>query len=93
MYTVCFQCLPSLFPAVPPPSPRCGWSGEEPGMRQCEAWSAWWMERKGKMICLLNSITRRVNKIVFPRILKSQVNNTSEIGGYFLALCPMEDFF
>lgn len=51
------------------------------------------VEGKGKMICLLNSITRHVKKIVFPRILKSKVNNASEIGEYFLALCPMEDFF
>lgn len=45
------------------------------------------------MICLLNSVTRYAKKIVLPRILKSKVNNASEIGEYFLALCSLEDFF
>ena len=45
------------------------------------------------MICLLSSITRPVNKMLLPRIPKSKVNNASEIGEYFLGLCPLEDFF
>ena len=62
-------------------------------MKQCEAWSAQWMGRQRKMICLLNSIIRHVNKIVFPRTLISKVNNVSEIGEYFLVLCPMDGIF
>ena len=89
---VCFRRLPSLCPAILPSS-RCRQPGDEPGMKQCEAWSAQWMGRQRKMICLLNSITRHVNKIVFPRTLISKVNNVSEIGEYFLALCPMDGIF
>lgn len=89
---VCFWCFPFLFPATLL-SYRYGESRDVADMGQCEVWSVWCMGRKGKMTCFLNSITRHTKKMVLPRILKSKVNNASEIGEHFLALCSLEDFF